>query len=219
MLTLICPRVVLVTNLFRDQLDRYGEVMQVRDFLARSFQNLAAKTSVVLNADDPLVATLPLPQRTKPVYFGLQSVLGQPAADEAAADISTCFRCNSPLRYSIRFFSHLGHYRCPNCDYKRPAPDVVATRIKLGSNQASYVLARHGETFQVNLPLGGMYNVYNALAASTVASALGVPLGATVGALETLPQVFGRTELLSMKGHQCCIILVKNPCGFNQAFS
>jgi len=214
----LSPRVVVFTNLFRDQLDRYGEVEAVA---ARWRQALAAAPAglrLVLNADDPSVASLG-EGREGVFYFGLEDRrLGRPTA-EHAADALFC-RCGARLEYSVAFFSHAGHWRCRSCGRARPKPAVSARLVKLEDGRSSrFQLVVGDEKAQVRLGLGGLYNVYNALAAAAAGEALGLPRETTLAAMGETEAAFGRQEAFEVDGRRVEVLLAKNPAGLNQVLS
>lgn len=212
----LAPRLVLVSNFFRDQLDRYGELSTTVGFVARGIEHLAAGGTLVLNADDPHVAQL---ARTdcRAIFYGLE---GEAASDEKgydADDARFCPRCHSALYYTRRYYAHLGHYRCSSCGWQRPRPDVAW----LGScPEAGTVRFRvGGETIEVSWKLPGLYNLYNLAAALAAGLALEVPLGAAQESLEGFRPAFGRMEELTLGDTRVWLALVKNPVGFNQVLS
>ena len=211
------PRVVLITNLFRDQLDRYGEVDSVRGLWREAVSSLPRDTTIVLNADDPAVATLGDCAGGAVLFFGVEDLrLGGPDL-EHAADSLYCLNCGRPYDYAVAFYAHLGHYRCTNCGTARPAPQVAAGRIAFQSPDRTQVeLSTTRGQAAVSLSLGGLYNVYNALGAAAAGLALGVPMPVIGEALAGLSPAFGRMERLDIEGRRVCLILVKNPTGFNQ---
>ncbi len=214
---LVQPRVVLITNLFRDQLDRYGEVDTVRSLWQKAVASLPEHTTVVLNADDPAVASLGDFAQGPVLYFGIEDHrTGSPVLDHAA-DSLYCLRCGRPYEYTAVLYSHLGHYRCPQCGKGRPRPQVSAGRIAFQSfERTQYEMDTPQGRTAVSLNLGGLYNVYNALGAASAAVALGLPLSVIREALARFTPAFGRMERLDLEGRRVCLILVKNPTGFNQ---
>src|SRR5207249_1515580 len=153
-------------NLFRDQLDRYGELDTVASTWKAALACLSDTATIVLNADDPLVASLGENSRGNVMYFGLGSGPWSTDHLEHAADSVDCVKCQSPLEYSRVFLGHLGHYRCRRCGWARPEPAVSATDIKLHSFQESSLRVKHGEEDMfVHSDLPGLYNVYNVTAA------------------------------------------------------
>ena len=212
----IQPRVYLLANLFRDQLDRYGELELIADRWAELVTGEAAGARFLLNADEPLVADLGR-GREGVVYFGVEDDSQALPALAHAADSKHCRNCGTPYAYEAVYLGHLGHYSCPGCGRRRPEPDVAATRVELEGMASSRVELRTpaGEV-AITLPLPGLYNVYNAVAAVAAALELGVPLAVVKDALEQFEGTFGRVETIRMGGHDLSILLVKNPTGANE---
>ena len=215
------PRLILLGNLFRDQLDRYGELERLADEWAALVAARAGQTAFCLNADDPLVADLgrdeALGRRPGVTYFGIDDPAQALPELQHAHDAKHCRRCGSPYAYERAFVGHLGHYSCPNCGADRPQPDLVATRIELHGMSGSRAELRTpaGEA-TLNLPLPGLYNVYNALGALTAALRLGVPLDRALAGLESVEAAFGRVETIQVSGTPVSILLIKNPAGANE---
>ena len=210
------PGLLILGNLFRDQLDRYGELELLADRWADLVAARGDRTALVLNADDPLVADLGR-DHGRVSYFGVEDdSLALPELQHAA-DSKHCRNCGRAYVYSAIYMGHLGRYKCPGCGRERPAPDVVAERVVLRGMDGSDVSLRtpEGDT-TIRLPLPGLYNVYNALAAVTAALHLGVGLERVREGIEGMTAVFGRTEKLSVAGRDVSILLVKNPVGANE---
>ncbi|HEU5316184.1 MAG TPA: MurT ligase domain-containing protein [Chloroflexota bacterium] len=224
------PRVVAVTNLFRDQLDRYGEVDTVaaiwRAALARIAPDGRSSTppaTLVLNADDPTVAALggafgAHGQDATALYFGIDAPTpGLPGGVEHASDAKTCPGCGARLDYTLAFYGHLGHYSCAN-GHRRPTPTVAATRVEPHGFDGTDLTLRTAEgDLTLRLPLPGVYNVYNALAAAAAALAVAVPLTAVKEGLEGFTAAFGRLERIGVGDKAVFLILAKNPVGMNEA--
>ncbi len=209
------PRALLLCNLFRDQLDRYGELETIADRWAAAVA-AAPETRLVLNADDPLVADLGR-DRAGVTYFGVQDDAMALAGMAHASDSKHCRRCGAPYVYDAIYMGHLGRYHCPNGDGPRPQPDVWATDVRLdGTRAAAFDLHVGGETARVALPLPGLYNVYNALGAAALTHALGASLAAIVAGLATTRAAFGRAETVRVGDRDLSILLVKNPAGANE---
>jgi lipid II isoglutaminyl synthase (glutamine-hydrolysing) len=209
------PRALLLANLFRDQLDRYGELETIADRWA-AVVAAASGTSLVLNADDPLVADLGR-GRAGVTYFGVEDDGVALPTLEHASDSKHCRRCGAPYVYDAVYLGHMGRYHCPNCDARRPQPQIAATRVRLdGTRGADVTLRTPAGTVEVRLPLPGLYNVYNALAATGLALALGAPLDDVVAGLETVEAAFGRAETVALGGRELTLLLVKNPAGANE---
>ncbi len=218
---MVRPRALLLANLFRDQLDRYGELETIADRWAVLVDGLV-DTALVLNADDPLVADLgrerePVPGRTPATFFGVQDTSLALDHLQHASDSIHCRRCGAAYVYDAVFLGHLGHYRCESCGARRPEPVVVARDIVLhGVRGASFTLGTPDGETHVTLPLPGLYNVYNALAAAALARALGVPDATVVAGLDAVGAAFGRAETVTMHGREVTLMLVKNPAGANE---
>ena len=211
----LAPRAILLANLFRDQLDRYGELEIIADRWAEVVAAQAGRSALVLNADDPLVADLG--RAHSPLYFGVDDdSLALPELQHAA-DSKHCRRCGHPYAYEAIYLAHLGRYACPNCGARRPEPSVVAREVELrGIRSAAFTLVTPAGSARVELPLPGLYNVYNALGAAALCLQLGAGLDAVVGGLEAVAPAFGRAETLELGGRPTSILLVKNPAGANE---
>ena len=212
----LVPDTFVLCNLFRDQLDRYGELELLADRWAELVAQRAGSTRFVLNADDPLVADL---GRDRPgvVYFGIADDSQALPELQHAADSKHCRNCGTPYDYEAIYLGHLGRYRCPNCGRERPEPEVVAERIHLdGMSGSSMSLRTPAGSADIRLPLPGLYNVYNAVAAATAALELGATLDQVKTSLETQAAAFGRVETIAMDGRDVSILLVKNPAGANE---
>ena len=210
------PRLLLLSNLFRDQLDRYGELELLADRWAELTAELEGRARFVLNADDPLVADLGR-GRSGVTYFGVEDDSQALPGMQHAADSKHCRNCGHAYEYEAVFLGHLGRYRCPNCGRTRPEPEVAATRVALDGMEGSRIELRtpQGEV-AVRLPLPGLYNVYNAVAATSTALELGVPLATVAEAFEGFSGAFGRVETIPLDGRRLSILLIKNPAGANE---
>jgi lipid II isoglutaminyl synthase (glutamine-hydrolysing) len=208
------PRALLLANLFRDQLDRYGELEAIAARWEQAL-NTTPVDQLVLNADDPVVADLG--RDRQPLYFGVEDQGMAMAQMQHAADAKHCRRCGAAYVYDAIFMGHLGHYHCPNCDARRPDPQVTAHHITLqGTHSARFELRTPAGVADVDLPLPGLYNVYNALAAAALGIALGAPLDDVVAGLHEVSPAFGRAETVRLQGRDLSILLVKNPAGANE---
>jgi lipid II isoglutaminyl synthase (glutamine-hydrolysing) len=209
------PRAILLANLFRDQLDRYGELDIIADRWAELVSRRGAQSALVLNADDPLVADLG--RATGALYFGVEDdSLALPELQHAS-DSKHCRRCGHAYVYETVYLAHLGRYHCPNCGQRRPEPAVVARDVELnGIRSAAFTLVHGGESHRVELPLPGLYNVYNALGAAALCRALEVSLADVAAGLAAVAPAFGRAETLDLGGRPTSILLVKNPAGANE---
>jgi len=213
----INPRMILVTNLFRDQLDRYFEIDFVSALWTAAIRQLPPSTTLVLNADDPLVAYLGEETEHPTIYYGLEDTRSGQVALERSADSRRCPRCSADLKYSLTFYAHLGHYACPSCGWKRPQPSIYATHVELeGSSGSRAELVTPGGSSRLTIPIPGAFNVYNAVAGAAAALSLGATLEAVVGAVAGMESAFGRMETVTIDGGKISLELVKNPSGFNQ---
>jgi UDP-N-acetylmuramyl tripeptide synthase len=225
--TQLHPRVILLGNLFRDQLDRYGEL----DTIAERWGHVLGQhdRQLVLNADDPLIADL---GRGRPgvLYFGVEDDSLALKGMAHAADAKHCRRCGAPYEFEAIYLGHLGHYHCPSCGQTRPTPTVTATQVRLeGVRSSRFMLHTPTGAAEVSLALPGLYNVYNALAAAALASGLEVSLQSIVDGLQGARAAFGRAETVRLSlgeapsgdegptaRREMRILLVKNPAGANE---
>jgi UDP-N-acetylmuramyl tripeptide synthase len=240
------PRAILLGNLFRDQLDRYGELETIATRWARALREEGAgptsrtappggvdgahgRSRLVLNADDPLIADLGR-ERPGTLYFGVEDdSLALPGMAHAA-DAKHCRRCGAPYAFQAVYLGHLGHYHCPSCGQTRPTPAVIASRVTLeGVRAARFTLRTPAGEAELRLALPGLYNVYNALGAAALATALAVPLESILAGLQGAKAAFGRAESVTLQvltatgdlggrpaGRELRILLVKNPAGANE---
>jgi UDP-N-acetylmuramyl tripeptide synthase len=209
------PRALLLANLSRDQLDRYGELDTIAERWAEVAES-ALDTRLVLNADDPTVADLGR-HREDAVYFGVEDDGVALAEMQHAADAKHCRRCGAPYRYDAVYLGHLGHYHCDACGATRPTPAVAAERVVLdGVRGARFALRTPAGTTEIALPLPGLYNVYNALGAAALALALGAGLDDVRAGLQAVSPAFGRAETLRIGERDLSIMLIKNPAGANE---
>jgi UDP-N-acetylmuramyl tripeptide synthase len=209
------PRAMLLGNLYRDQLDRYGELDTIAERWAQVAES-ALDTRLVLNADDPTVADLGR-HREDAVYFGVEDDGVALAEMQHAADAKHCRRCGAPYRYDAVYLGHLGHYHCDACGATRPTPAVAAERVVLdGVRGARFALRTRAGTTEIALPLPGLYNVYNALGAAALALALGAGLDDVRAGLQAVSPAFGRAETLRIGERDLSIMLIKNPAGANE---
>ncbi|MDX6517636.1 MAG: hypothetical protein QOF50_482 [Gaiellaceae bacterium] len=211
------PRAVCLGNLFRDQLDRYGELEHIAERWRAAVRELAPDAVLVVNGDDPQVGDL-ASEREGAVTFGVDDPrLARPSLQHAA-DSKYCVRCGTPYEYTAAYVGHLGDYRCPSCGHARPRLDVAARDIELdGLDGVSFDLCTSDEVRRVTLALPGLYNVYNALAASALALALAASLDEVVHGLETFTAAFGRFERIPVGERTVLVLLIKNPAGANEA--
>jgi UDP-N-acetylmuramyl tripeptide synthase len=212
------PRVLALTNLFRDQLDRYGEVETIAATWRRAVENLSGDATLVLNADDPIVAQLGREAPCRVVTFGVDDPTIGRAGVSHEADKRLCNLCGSRIHYERAHYGHLGHYRCPACGWARPTPDVSMVETRpLTEGIISYTFRAGELALDVPLRLAGVYNAYNALAAATIARVLDFAPADIVEGLSTSVAAFGRGEEIVIGRGSIVLALVKNPVGFNEA--
>ena len=210
------PRAIVFTNLFRDQLDRYGEVEHVAAVWRQAVSTMGKETTLLLNADDPSVAALAEAANGRVVFYGVADLTSGVQALEHAADARWCPGCGHELSYEALSYGHLGRWACPGCGRSRPSADVEATRVEATAEGLRLSVALPDGELAVSLPLMGLYNAYNALAAMALALALGQGPGAIAKGLASFTAAFGRQERLAIDGRQVQVILAKNPAGLNQ---
>jgi len=212
------PKHIVVTNLFRDQLDRYGELDTTATLIGEGI--VATQAELYLNADDPLVASLAkYAKRPDDVhYFGIEGApVNAVGVHQTAIDSDRCPVCRTRLVFSRVFYGHVGHYKCPKGDFARPKPEVVITNVEEADpNGSRFVLAISGKRTTYTFSLPGTYNLYNALAAVSAGQGLGVPPNLMERTLASTQAAFGRVERVEIEGRTLCLLLIKNPAGFAQ---
>ncbi|HET8892805.1 MAG TPA: MurT ligase domain-containing protein [Gaiellaceae bacterium] len=202
------PRAVCLGNLFRDQLDRYGEL----ELVAERWRNAVSSLSLVVNADDPQLSLF-----DNATTFGIDDPSVARHALQHASDSKHCVRCGTPYHYTAAYIGHLGDYHCPNCGHARPPLDIVAHSIELhGLDRVTFELTIPEGSRRIALALPGLYNVYNALAAAALSRALGATLEEIAAGLEGFSAAFGRFERVDVGGKTVLLLLVKNPAGANE---
>ena len=203
------PSVFVLTNIFRDQLDRYGEVDAIASRVRQAVDATPDGCVIAANADDPAVADIAMQSGRRVVFFGLD--LPDGGAPSPSADSVLCPRCSAVLAFSRASLSHLGHYRCPDCDFSRPLPAVAATgRMRDGLGGVSVEIGG----MEVSTPLVGIHGLYNALAAMAAVRTLGIPDTVSADALRIACPMPGRSEWIEHAGRRVFLGLVKNPAGF-----
>ncbi|MBR2121808.1 MAG: DUF1727 domain-containing protein [Lachnospiraceae bacterium] len=218
----IRPRVITVTNLFRDQLDRYGEVMHTRDQIREGLRK-AQDAVICLNADCSLTASLADEEGIADRPDGRIRFFGVdiPAGDRKEPELSDavhCIKCGTRYAYRYHTYAHLGSFYCPQCGYSRPDTDTGVTGIlEEGPDHTTVTMHTGAGTQTVTVALPALYNVYNALAAVTAFSASGRDPVVACRSLESVESGFGRMETFTLGGNRVQVILVKNPAGANQS--
>src|SRR5438874_4759306 len=211
------PRAVCLGNLFRDQLDRYGELEHVAARWRGAVRALPGDAVLALNGDDPQVGEL-ANARPDAVVFGVDDPACARASLQHAADSKYCVRCGTPYEYAAAYVGHLGDYRCPACGHRRPALAVAARGIELhGLDAVTFTLETPVGARAVRLNVPGLYNVYNALAAAALSGLLGASLDEIASGLERFSAAFGRFERIVVGDRRVLMLLIKNPAGANEA--
>jgi lipid II isoglutaminyl synthase (glutamine-hydrolysing) len=212
------PDTVLVTNIFRDQLDRFGEVYSIAKWLEAAIDQLPASGTVILNGDDPLVASLAPGSPARRVYFGIQADSSATQVPEHAADSIRCVRCQHMLSYRAVHLSHLGDYQCPECGNARPVLDVAVTAVSSSDAGSDITVETPLGAFPLQVPLPGVHNVYNAAAAvaGAIATLQRAPEPAEARrAISGLRPAFGRLEEIQAGDRKVVLAFVKNPTAYN----
>jgi UDP-N-acetylmuramyl tripeptide synthase len=211
------PSAISLANLFRDQLDRYGELEILAEKWRGAVTQLPSAATLVVNGDDPVVADL-ADGRRNVLRFGLNDPRHARPALQHAADSKYCVRCGTPYEYAAAYVGHLGEYRCPACGHARPPLDVVAREIELNGLVGSrFLLDAPAGSVRVELRLPGLYNVYNAVAAASLAFALGASPATVQAGLEDFSAAFGRFERIGTGTKTIIVLLIKNPAAANEA--
>ncbi len=233
---------VLVTNLFRDQLDRFGELDTTARLISKGI--IENNSQAVLNADDPNVAQM-VPECSR-LFYGIKSLASEEteaghcltpetgvetglaadtglrtdtefAAEDKNGELSYCPKCGAEYDYEIRFYGQIGHYLCRSCKNARPQPEVYAENVKVQATSSTFTLCFGEQKLEVELSLPGMFNVYNALAAAALCVKLGINPQIIKNGLCRYSTLFGRSEKVLLSGKQILIQLIKNPAGASQA--
>ena len=205
---------LVVTNLFRDQLDRYGELNTTAEFIKNAIDK-NPDLKLILNSDDPIVATF---DRTKyAVYYGFENVeydCSYEHKSNAPTEVFNCM-CGEELKYSKQFFAQQGHYYCPKCGYKRHECNYSAD-VKVYNDYSVLTVRNRGISFEFKVNLAGLYNAYNALAAISLGFEAGMNQEEIQKSLDTYQAIFGRTEKRTINGNPAVIQLIKNPTGASE---
>ncbi|ACA59122.1 domain of unknown function DUF1727 [Candidatus Desulforudis audaxviator MP104C] len=211
------PRAVVVTNFFRDQLDRYGELDTTIALIREALKRLP-RVRLVLNADDPLVAQFGL-LGLRTVHYGLAPHARVVEGGHHTREARFCPQCGTTLQYSFYHYSQLGLFRCAGCGFRRPEPEVEALQARYQGEGVSCVIRRGDEEYVLEMQTQGFYNLYNALAAYTAGTLLGVDPVRVIGSLETYEPAVGRLERFRYRDKPVFLNLVKNPAGFNEGLN
>jgi lipid II isoglutaminyl synthase (glutamine-hydrolysing) len=214
------PDTFLITNIFRDQLDRFGELYSMARMLEGVIEALPATATVVLNGDDPLVASLAPEAPARRLYYGIRADGAGVLVPEHAADTIRCVRCQHRLSYRAVHLSHLGDYQCTECGTTRPDLDIAVTAIEPSADAGTEITVETpAGTFPLQVPLAGLHNVYNAAAAMAAGTALSLPQPLAPAearrAMAGLRPAFGRLEEIRAGERKVVLAFVKNPTAYN----
>lgn len=208
----VTPSMVLITNFFRDQLDRYGELDRIIKLINNALQNQNVK--LVLNSDDPLAVCFNPAKTSSCCYFGFEPTAYDTFQNTESREGRYCVSCGHELEYQHYHYAQLGQYRCPKCGNRNPDPQYTGHDLHLESNITLLV-----NDLKIKSPYQGFYNAYNILAAVSVAKTLGMPDDAIQRAIWNYRPRAGRMEEFHIRGKRVVLILVKNPTGLNQSLS
>lgn len=209
----LTPSKVVITNLFRDQLDRYGEIDITIGLLNEALSKLP-DTKLILNADDPLCAQFGSDKDC--IYYGVDEDCNISVNETKEGRF--CLKCGGELKYNYYHYSQLGDYECPNCGFKRPTPDYSARNIDLSDGMKFDVRCGDRVT-PLNLNYRGFYNIYNVLASFCVYDSLGMAADGINEVFNRYKPQIGRMEPFDIDGKTVILNLSKNPAGFNQAIA
>ena len=223
---LIKPRAIVVTNLFRDQLDRYGEVMHTLEEIKKGIA-LVPKTILCLNADCSLTASLGTDVPNPVYYYGISTDAGSTdSSSDSLSDAKYCIKCGAEYVYDYHTYAHLGGFRCPKCGYKRIKPFTEVTSIdKIAAKGSDITVQFHNNKMQktdsekIHIGLPALYNIYNGIAAIAAYECAGWKRQAITSSLANVNSSFGRMETFNYNNVEIQMILVKNPAGCNQSLS
>ncbi len=207
----ISPEIITVTNLFRDQLDRYGEVYTTLSKILEGI-NITPNTTLVLNGDESLLGKLDIPNKT--VFYGFNTKINENKNIEINADAKFCKFCKSPYEYNHITYNHLGDFYCTGCGFKRANLKYAVNEVLELTPDSSTVKIND---LEITVSQSGIYNIYNALCAFSIAKELNLNDNSIKNSLQNQNSSFGRQEALNIDGKEVKIILVKNPAGYNQA--
>ena len=211
-------KVIVFTNVFRDQLDRYGEVTHTLERLRIGAKN-SPNAVLCLNADDSLITSLHDDVPNPVLFYGVSTPIYAGHVAEVS-DAPYCIRCKHEYVYDYVTYGHLGGYRCPSCGYHRPQPQVHVTKVLRTDDEHSEVIFEEsGRQVPASIHLPGGYNIYNACACMAAASVMGIDMELAAKSLSSFSCGFGRMEKFEINGTDVRMILIKNPAGCNQVLS
>ena len=214
------PQVVIVLNLFRDQLDRYGEVTHTLSNIRTALSSLPEPITLCLNADCSLTASLADDLDHKARFFGIDKGAVLSAKRSELSDASHCIRCKTEYEYDYITYGHLGGFRCPKCGYRRAEADYAVTDVaQQRADGSSIVIRADGKRYLAEVNLPALYNIYNAIAAIAAMTEMGITTEAAISAVASFKCGFGRMENFALGKGGAKVMLAKNPAGFNQLLS
>lgn len=216
MIKKINPNLIILGNLFRDQLDRYGELENISKRWELSIKKINKQTKIILNADDPLIANMGS-NLDKVYYFGINHNTTHKM--EHAADSTRCPICKNNLLYKDIFFSHLGDYKCSKCNFKRPKLDIFADNIRFKNEILKLRINYKKQKINIETNINGFHNIYNILPAIMTCKILDIDNYIISDSIKNLSPAFGRTEKFVFKNKQFVLNLIKNPTGANALFN
>lgn len=216
--TYVDAKAIVVTNVFRDQLDRYGEVTHTLENIRIGISH-SPHAVLCLNADDSLSASLHEQVENPVVFYGVNTPIYENKVEEVS-DAPYCIHCKHEYVYDYLTYGHLGGYRCPNCGYSRPTPQVAVSAVEVSdAEHSSVVFSAEGKTYPAEINLPGGYNIYNACATMAVGKAMGLATETVAESLGRFQCGFGRMEKFDIHGTAVRMILIKNPAGCNQVLN
>jgi len=215
----IKPDLLLITNFFRDQLDRYGELDKIVNTIKDALSTLSKNTKLVLNADDPFVTSMAFELQKKVTYYGLECEFLE--SDMAPSfEQKYCSFCGSKIEYQKIYFAHLGKYYCRTCRFKRPKPQISIKNIEEScSGETIITIQKENKNIEIKATLPGFYNYYNILAATSACLEIGIPIESIMKGVANFKPKEGRMQKLTINGREITVSLVKNPAGFDAVLS
>ncbi|BAK80290.1 UDP-N-acetylmuramyl tripeptide synthetase [Candidatus Arthromitus sp. SFB-mouse-Yit] len=208
------PKIIAVTNIFRDQLDRYGEVYTTLNHIKEGIK-LCSNSKLILNGDEPLLCSLEKIYNSK-YYFGFENYKSNSNQENLNVEATNCKFCGSPYEYNFITYNHLGNFKCSRCDFKREELDFSVADI-LENNINESIIKIKNNVITINQ--GGIHNIYNVLCAYAISSVCNIPDYIIIDSIKTFSNVFGRQENFKIKNNDITMFLVKNPAGFNETLN
>lgn len=210
----IQPKIIAITNIFRDQLDRYGEVYTTLEHIKEGIK-LCSNAKLLLNADEPLLCSLEKIYNNK-FFFGFGNFKNDKDSNNLNVEAKNCKFCGEPYTYNFITYNHLGDFRCDSCGFKREELDFAIEDI-LENNINESIIKIKNNVITINQ--GGLYNMYNVLCAYAISSICSIPDYLIANSIKTFSKIFGRQEEFKIKSNSLTMFLVKNPAGFNETLN